>query len=163
MRLDHVWSMYAVECLGDPSAPPVALSPMETLGLLFDWHPHFTPRMPAIEMVRHNAAFDEEADGALCALATNGDFETWEQISAGAWRVLSNRLIYAETVCLLNERNGTVVMTRLPKGLTPQQQSITAGLQFLLGGARSIEPRLLAKWRREPPGLLPASTLLRRQ
>ncbi len=52
--------------------------------------------------VEYNDAFDDEADAMLLRLAATESAGDWDSANAGAWKVLSERLLYSETVLLLS-------------------------------------------------------------
>ena len=126
---------------------PQSFDPEQTAMLLYESAFLFTARQASIKATPFDPVFDDEADGALIWLARFDNFDLWDQMSAGGWRVMYERFTYAITVAGANAVAGTSVMTRLPVGLDRQSQARAALLQFLLGGARNIDPRLLAKHR----------------
>lgn len=165
MELSEIWLWYCGERFPGleemPAPEPVA--PMDALGLFFDLFPMFTARSSAIRSTRYDPAFDEEADGALAHMARFDSFDGWERMSAGAWRVMNERLLYAATVATANEAAANPVIAHLPAGLDRQSRARALMLMFLLGGARTIDRRLLPA---KPDGSLPefpANTRLRRQ
>ena len=155
MDLGEVWMEYCFEAIGRPAKAPALrpLAPMEVVERLFDFHPLFTARPDIINAAPYSTVFDEDADAALLALARDDDLASWETLSAGGWRVLLERLIYSEVVVIANQVAGTLVIARLPPGLTRQQEARTLLLQFLLGGGRTIDRRLLPA---QAPGRAPA-------
>ena len=159
MELRDAWLLYCEQKFPDAEylPDPEAFSPKETAMLLYEAGYLFTPRMAAINATPYDTLFDEEADGALIWLARFDNFELWDKMSAGGWRVMYERFSYAIVVAGANAAAGTEVMTRLPQGLDHQSQCRAAMLQFLLGGARTIDPRLLEKHKLE--GLPPTASL----
>lgn len=159
MELRDAWLLYCEQKFPDAEylPDPEAFSPEETAMLLYETGYLFTPRMAAIKATPYDTHFDEEADGALIWLARFDNFELWDKMSAGGWRVMYERFSYAIVVAGANAAAGTEVMTRLPQGLDHQSQCRAAMLQFLLGGARTIDPRLLEKHKHE--GLPPTASL----
>lgn len=164
MELSEVWIWYASERLGPRArtAEPRPISPWKGVELMFGWHPVLQPYADFAKAVSYDTSFDEEADNALCGLARSDSFATWNRLTAGAWRVLWERLAYAEAVMLANEVAGERVITHLPRGLDWQSRSRALGLQFLLGGAKTIDRRLLASTAPGALPTLPASTSSRR-
>ena len=165
MDLSEIWLAYCADRLGPAieDAEAIAIAPWRGVELLFRWHPLFVDKTDAIAAVPYAQSFDDEADFALVMLARDDAFDAFQTRSAGAWRVLYERLVFAETVLLVNEVRLNAVIGRLPVGLAEEQQSRALGLMFLLGGARTIDRRLLP---RSKPGTLPsfpASTSLRLQ
>ncbi|MFC2254876.1 hypothetical protein ACETRX_35140 [Labrys portucalensis] len=164
MELREIWIAYCEQQLGDraASAAPVIISPKKAMALLWNFNALFTPRVAAITATAFSTQFDEEADGALAMLARTDSFASWERMSAGAWRVLYERHLYTLVVMDANAALSEPVISRLPSGLTRQSQARALLLQFLLGGARSIDRQLLPL---SKPGTLPAfpaNTSLRR-
>lgn len=155
MDLGKVWMEYCFEAIGRPPKPPALrpLTPWEVVERLFDFHPLFAPRHEEISATPYSTAFDDAADAALLTLARDDDLSSWEALSAGAWRVLMERLVYSEVVAIANVLAGTPVIARLPPGLTRQQEGRALLLQFLLGGGRSIDRKLLPT---PAPGAAPA-------
>lgn len=151
MELGKIWQWYYEQRLPEdaplPSLMPV--TPWQAIGHFFDAMPLFTGRIGAIRSTAYNTAFDDEADGALASLAINDSFAEWDMLSAGAWRVLYERLVYAMVVAAANEAQGNPVIARHPEGFDRQTRSRALLLEFLLGGARTIDPRLLEKHGRE--------------
>jgi hypothetical protein len=165
MDLGNIWTVYCEDRLGSAieTARPVPVTPWRGIELTWTWHPMFVAKFDVLQDVPYSTAFDEEADIALMALAMRNSFDAMDGTSAGAWRVLYERLSYTQVVMLANEAAKKPVISRLPEGLSETEQAIAIGLQFLLGGARTIDRRLLPK---SKPGKLPpfpASTSLRRQ
>lgn len=154
MELSDVWIWYCEERFpNEEDLPkPEPVTPRQALELFFDLHPMFTERNDAIKLVAYNTAFDGEADGALAHLARFDTFDGWNEMSAGAWRVISERLLYAETVAAANEAHGEPVIAHLPVGLDRKSRARALLLMFLLGGARTIDRRLLPE---RPDGSLP--------
>lgn len=164
MKLSEIWIWYCEQRLGSlPKRGAAALSPDEVLQAFWTVHPHFTGRMDAIKAAPYSTDFDEEADGALSALAATDSFDTWDGLSVGAWRVLYERLAYCEVVVLANVAAGTEVIDHLPPGLNRQSTERALLLRYLLGHGRTIDRRLLP---RSQPGKLPpfpVSATFRRQ
>lgn len=164
MELSQAWVWYCLDRLGtNELPPPEELGPWQVLELLFDFVPLFHARHQAIAATRYDDAFDEEADGALALVAMSDTFSGWDELTAGAWRVLAERWTYAGTVAAANAAMNNPVIGHLPIGLDRQSRARAVLLQFLLGGARTIDRRLL---RPMPDGSLPefpAATRLRRQ
>lgn len=149
--LKDAWWAYCADRFPDLAEmpDPLPVSPREAAMLLFEAGFMFTARMGAIKATPYSPAFDEEADGALAYLANLDDLDGWDRMSAGAWRVMFERYVYAQVVCGANAVARTPVIAHLPRGLDRQSQSRALLLQFLLGGARTIDPRLLEKHSRE--------------
>lgn len=166
MGLSDAWMAYCEEKLpeGSLEAPLTELvSPWRAIELFFDFMPMFTARHDAMSATRYDTVFDKEADGALAQLAVADTLSGWEELTAGAWRVLAERFTYAAVVCMANEAAGEPVIASLPKGLDRQSQARALLLMFLLGGARTIDRRVLpAKLDGSLPEF-PANTSLRRQ
>lgn len=151
------------ELNGADSADAVKLTPWQTLELLWVFHPLFTPRWDGLQATSYSEAFDREADEALLRLAERDSLDHWEDLSAGAWRVLWERLAFLEVVILANEAAGTKVFTGVPRSLDNLSRSRMLLLTFLLGPARTIDRDVLP---RSEPGTaprFPSSTPLRRQ
>lgn len=165
MELKDVWIAYCEDRLGAAAetAVPLRLSPDDGMRLLFDWGQLFTARMEALGAVSYDIAFDAEADSALCMLARDDSFAAFDAMSAGAWRVMYERWSWAMVVMMTNKMEDTPVIGGLPSGLADNQRTRAFGLQFLLGGARTIDPRLLEKARRTGSLRIPGSLSLRRQ
>lgn len=140
MDLQEVALWYAEDRLGHPPDPRrrAELSPEEVLKLLWDFHPLFTPRYDAIRATAYDDAFDEEADMALVQLARTDDLSSWDGLTAGAWRVLAERLLYLETVAATNLAAGTKVFTSIPRGLDRRSRGRFVLVLLLLGAARTI-------------------------
>lgn len=165
MELEDIWLWYCEQRLGQPKERPdiEALEASEVLELLWTLHPLFTARSEAIAATPFSDAFNDEADGALAQMAIANSFKGWDRISAGAWRVLYERLVFCETVIILNQAQGDGFTTRLPAGLDQEDQMRALLLKLLLGEGRSIDRRLLARSPRGRAPSFPASTSLRRQ
>ncbi|NNV23918.1 hypothetical protein EHE22_26580 [Ochrobactrum pseudogrignonense] len=161
MKLSEIWMWYCAERFPSETELPAMepVSPWDAVELFFDLHPLFTARYDAIKLVPYDTAFDDEVDGALAHMARFDTFDGWDKMSAGAWRVMSERLSYAEAVVLANEAHKEPAIAHLPIGLDRQSRARALLLMFLLGGARSIDRRLLPK---QPDGSLPSfpATLL---
>lgn len=125
--------------------PPVPVEPWEAVELFFDLHPMFTARFDVINSVAYDPNFDGEADEALLDLARTNSFDGWQNMSAGAWRVMAARFTYMETVAAGNAAAGTEVMFHLPAGLGRESKTRALLIAFLLGDARTIPPKLLPK------------------
>ncbi|NVM42017.1 hypothetical protein HWX16_16940 [Ochrobactrum intermedium] len=146
MELNEVWLVYANKHMLSNAAdlPPIEFTASETLRCFFDVHPMFTGRWDAIMSVSFNAAFEEEADMGLVQLAATNSFKDWERLSAGAWRVINERMMYSEVVLSLTmAREPKSIMDRLPQGLGSDQQTIALLLKYLLGHGRTIDRRVL--------------------
>lgn len=142
-----------------PLPPMQDFSPEDTALLLYENAFLFTARHEAINAVPYDAAFDEEADGALIALARFDNFDLWDEMSASGWRVMLERWTYAMVVAGANAVAKNPVMIRLPQGLDHARQARAALIMLLTGGARTIDPRLLARHAREGlPRPTPAAT-----
>ena len=165
MELSRVWIGYCEKRLGPAagSAATVSLSPKDTHALLYEWNGLFTGRASTLLDIPYSTAFDDEADAALCEVARLDNFRTWDRLSAGAWRNLLERLTYAQGVALANEMAGTDFIAWLPSGLSRRERSRAVGLQFLLGGARTIDPKWLSDRGHGAQTAFPASTSLRPQ
>ena len=151
MDLREAWTLYCEQKFPDPeNLPPLdPLSPRETAMLLFENSFLFAARHDRITATPYDKVFDEEADGSLIWLAQFDNFELWDKMSAGGWRVMYERYVYAQVVAMANAAAKEPVMTRIPRGLDPQSQARTVLLQLLLGGARTIDPRLLERHRHQ--------------
>jgi hypothetical protein len=168
MDLGYVAQMYAEARLGRPltrldAEQAEALSPRQTFELLWEIALEFTPRMDAINATPYSTDFDLEADNALIAMAKSDSFEAWDTLSAGAWRVLYERLAYLLVVVLANEAAGKQRFTRVPPDLDVPSKAKMVFLTFLLTFARTVDRQLL---RQSPPGsapVLPGAMTLRRQ
>lgn len=156
---------YAERHLGRAPEPASAekVSPAAALELLWEFHPLFTPRMPAIEATPYSTSFDREADNALLRMAETDSFDAWEGLSAGAWRVLQERLTYVETVAVVNEAKGTGVFTSVPSGLARQQKARFVLLLQLLGPGRTVDRQLLSRSKPGSASAFPSGQTLRRQ
>jgi len=165
MELSRVWVTYCEKRLGPAAdkATTVAISPKDTHELLYEWNGLFTRRASTLLEVPYSTEFDDEADAALCEAARVDNFRSWERLSAGAWRNLLERLTYAQGVALTNEMAGTDFIAWLPSGLSRRERSRAVGLQYLLGGARTIDPKWLSDKGRGAQTTFPASTSLRPQ
>lgn len=165
MELEDVWTWYCWQRLGEPVERPQMepLTPEAGLKLLWEFHPLFTPRMDAIRATAYSDAFDDQADAALAALARDNDLASWNELDAGTWRVLYERLAYSETVMVVNMLAGTPSIGRLPRGLDDASRSRAVLLQFLLGGGRSIDRRLLPRSTAGSAPAFPAVSSLRQQ
>lgn len=164
MELKDIWWWYCEQRFPDiDMPPPKPISPHDALSLLFDLFPMFTARSDIIDATRYNTSYDAEADAALAYLAQHNSFAAWDQMSAGAWRIINERLIYTAVVFAANEAARNPVIAHHPIGLDRQSSARALMLEFLLGGARIIDRKLL---REKPDGSLPefpASTIVRPQ
>jgi hypothetical protein len=120
-------------------------------------------RFDVIRATPYSEDFDEEADGALAALAITDSFESWEDITAGAWRVLLDRMRQAIIVIEAAGMSGEPVIDTLPRGLPREARRQALVLKWLLVHSRSIDRKLLPL--SEPPALpsFPPTTPIRRQ
>ena len=168
MDLRDVAQWYAERRLGRAlssrdAADAVRLTPWQTLEALWVFHPLFTPRWDAIEATPYSETFDAEADEALVLLAKVDSFDHWDGLSAGAWRVLFERLAFLEVVILANEAEGAKVFTGVPRALDQRSRSRMLLLTFLLGPARTIDRGVLPKSDPGKAPKFPSSMPLRRQ
>lgn len=145
MREIALW--YAEARLGRAPDPRrrTSLSPEEVLQLLWEFHPLFTPRSDAFSATPYAEAFMSEADTALVWLARTDDFASWDGLSAGAWRVLAERLSYLEAIVARAWLEGAKVFTSVPRGLDRRSKGRFVLLLLLLGEARTIPPSLLER------------------
>lgn len=145
MELNEIWYWYCEQRFPHekelPKPEPVA--PWDALDLLFDLHPMFTARYDIINSVPYDMVFDGEVDGALCQLAQLNSFDGWDEMSAGAWRVMSERLLWSETVIAVNAAQDKQVIAHLPVGLDRQSSARALMIMYLLGGGRTIDPKML--------------------
>lgn len=155
---------YAERHLGRTPDPSSAekISPAAALELLWEFHPLFTPRMPAIEATPYSTSFDAEADGALVRMAETESFDAWESLSAGAWRVLQERLTYVEIAAAVNDLKGTEVFTLVPSGLAREQQARVVLLILLLSEGKTIDRRVLPLSKPGTAPTFPAGQTLRK-
>lgn len=164
MEMSEIWMWYCGEMFPGREMPaPEPISPWRVVELFFDFHPMFTARFDAIRATRYSTAFDDEADRALMHMARHDTMDGWERMTAGAWRVMYERLAYCEIVALANEAAKKPFIAHLPVGLDRQSQGRALLLMFLLGHGRTIDRRLLPQ---SPDGSLPAfpsTSLLQRQ
>jgi hypothetical protein len=79
------------------------------------------------------SAFEGDADMALARLAESGDFGVWEDLNAGTWAVLSDRLMWSATVLALAMGSEDGIKMMLPRG-APEDVRQLATLLWLLGG-----------------------------
>ncbi len=154
MKLSEVWLAYCETRFPNEASlpPPEPLAPWDAIELFFDLHPMFTAQYDIINSVPFDTSFDEEADGALCQLAMVDSFDGWDAMSAGAWRVMSERLLWSQTVLAVNAARETEVIAHLPIGLDRQSKARALMLMYLFGGGRSIDSRML---RERPDGRFP--------
>lgn len=89
-------------------------------------------------------AFDEEADRALEKLAATGAFSAWDNISAGAWAALADRMAWSLTCLQLPIEPTRAFKMGLPKD-APEDVREMATLLWLLGGPGRRPPE---QWRR---------------
>lgn len=157
MELKHAWMWYCQERFPDPNANPAPepVSPMQALSLLSDLQPMFTARIDMIEATPYNTAFDNEADNMLLHLARFDDLSAWENGSAGAWRVLTERLRLSVSMLRLDELDGKKVIGQLPSGLDRRSKA-RAVMLVQLGNRRSdVPPEWLPKQGHEQPAAIP--------
>ena len=163
MELSEIWLAYVNQHMAADAGkvPPLEFTASQTLERLFDLHPIFTARWDAMMSVKYNDAFDEEADNALANLAMTDSFVAWEQLSAGTWRVLVERLQYCEVVLAANMAVvPNSISNRLPIGLTRDQEARALLLRYLLGQGRTIDRQILpVKERRTFIALSPSQAL----
>lgn len=166
MEMDEAWIWYVGQHVpkGALTRPPTEFIALQTLESFFDLHPMFTMRWDAINATPYSTEFDEIVDGALAQMAMADHFDGWEELPAGAWRVLAERLLYSEAVlAAMWAKEPETVIDRLPAGLSPERQSKALLLKYLLGSGRTIDRQML---RAKPDGSLPsfpAMQTLRRQ
>ncbi len=155
MELDEIWLWYCEHRLGKEleNIPPETFSPDDVLERLWVFLPMFTGRHDAIEATKYSKRFDGEADGALSYLATENETDGWDKMSAGAWRVLQERLTYCLIVICANKYEKVDVIDRLPAGLDRKEQSNALLLKYLLGHGRTVDRKVLPV---SKPGTAPA-------
>ena len=163
--MNQILISYCEERLGELADPTavVNFSPDKVLERLWVFLPMFTARNDAIKATVYSEAFDDEADDALARLAKDNGTASWDEMSAGAWRVMQERLAYCLVVINKSKAENVEVMTYLPPGLDRTEQSNALLLMYLLGPARTIDRQLLPL---SPPGCppsFPADTKLRKQ
>jgi hypothetical protein len=166
MELHEIWLWYVNEHISelDAKALPVKFTASGTMEKFFDLHPMFTARWDAITAVAFNEAFDDEADGALAECAISDSFAGWEALSAGGWRVLSDRLLYCELVLSVQwAREPETIIDRLPRGLSADRQTKALLLKYLLGHGRTIDRHVLPIKQTNTFPAVPATLTLRRQ
>ena len=166
MELNEIWLWYVNEhtVANAAARPSLEFRAWDTLERFFDLHPMITARYDAINTTRYSMEFDNVADGALAQMAMSDSFAGWEELPAGGWRVISERLLYSEVVLgvMAAKEQGTVI-DRLPLGLTKERQAKALLLKYLLGHGRTIDRKVLPT---RPDGSLPefpAAQTLRRQ
>jgi hypothetical protein len=113
--------------LDDLTAMPV--SGWRAVEALWPLNSKFKKNIHQIRSLPFDVTFCKEADAAIECLATK-PFSSWDNLSAGAWRVLLERHQQAITVCLANELSKNPVMP-LPEGLSPDQETVAVAI-FLL-------------------------------
>lgn len=166
MSLSSVWLWYCEQHLSAAQLGAQrtrALSPDEVMEAFWTFHPLFIGRLDVIKATPYSKQFDVTADGALGAMAMTDSFASWEEMPAGAWRVLYERFVYCSTVVAANMAAGTPVIDQVPAGLAPEKTARALLLRYLLGHGRTIDRRVLPL---SAPGTLPpfpASIPIRRQ
>jgi hypothetical protein len=143
MELSRAWIAYCEDRLPNGAGRSITLDPEEQLSLLYDHAGLFTPRMPMIRATRFAAAFDDEADRALLELSRHDSFEGFDRMTAGGWRVMYDRFLYACVVLAAVMASGRPVMMTLPDGLDRPVLARAFLLRLLLGPARSIDRAML--------------------
>lgn len=113
-------------------ATPGAVSGWNAVEILWPLNEVFRPRLPHICTVAYRPQFETEADDAIKSAAFAGNCDGWEGLSAGAWRVLLERYLQAQTVALANEAAGNHLMV-LPLGLSARGQRGAVMLYLLHG------------------------------
>jgi hypothetical protein len=165
MQRNEVWLAYVNDRIKPKHVdrPPVELRAWQTLALFFDLHRLFTERWDAISATPYSVEFDDEADLALLQLAATDKMSGWEQLSAGAWRVLAERLLYCEVVlAAMGAQEPEAIMDRLPQGLKAGQQAHALLLKYLLGHGRTIDRQVLPLRQDERLPTFPSSQSLRK-
>lgn len=152
--LREVWIVYCEERLGRPldETEPQAIAPWRGIELLWRFNGMFSERSEMLKSVEFDERFDPHADGALCQMAKDDGFAAWDRLNAGGWRILYERHIYALTVMAANAASREPVISHLPAELDDERLARALWLQFLLGGARRIDRRLVPK---SMPGDIP--------
>jgi len=166
MELSEVWLQYVNDHL-DPALakkPPLEFTAWQTIERFFEIHPMLTARWDALAGTPFNAEFDEVADMALVQVAATDSFASWDNLVVGAWRVISDRLMYCEIVLgVTAAREPKGVMARLPQGLERNRQTKALLLKYLLGHGRTIDRRVLPIEHKRSPQAFPATQTLRKQ
>ncbi len=155
MELSGVWLWYCEQHLSPDALAAqrtVALSPDDVMEAFFTFHPLFSGRLDAIRATPYSTDFDESADEALAQMAMSDSFESWEELTAGTWRVLYERFLYCSVVVAANMAAGRTSMDRIPLGLSSQAAPRALLLRYLLGHGRNIDRQVLPQ---SSPGTAP--------
>lgn len=164
MELSEIWLWYCEQHIPAIAMPGAeGLSPEKVLEDFWTFHPLFSGRSDVISATPYSTDFDEAADEALARMAMEDSFASWDGISAGAWRVLHERLVYCSVVVSANLVAGSEVIVHLPSGLSPKVRARALLLRYLLGHGRTIDRRLLPKSLRGSAQPFPVSAPIRRQ
>lgn len=148
MELNEIWLWYVNEHVEPKNVnkPAQEFRATDVLERLWDFHSFFSPRFDLIKATKYDEAFIENADGALANLAMKNSMDDWETLNAGTLRVLSERLLYTETVlAVMMVKEPETITDGLPQGLSQIVQSRALLLKYLLGHARKIDRRVFPK------------------
>lgn len=131
----ELFRTFAEGILGRPleSVRPSQLSGWQGVEALWPLNARFTLAIERIRSLSYDASFEIEADAAIERLLADLD-ATWDDLSAGAWRVLLERQQQAIMVALANELAGNPLMP-IPPGFSPAQTTTAVAL-FLLHGMK---------------------------
>jgi len=165
MSLDEIWLAYVNSHMDENAATTDAVEfrASQTLELFFDTHSLFSKRWGAIQATAFNAEFDGLADDALARVSMDDSFASWEQLPAGVWRVISDRLMYCEICLSVVMAQDDRVTDHLPQGLRKDQQLKALLLKYLLGHGRTIDRHVLPEQVCEQSSTFPSQLPLRPQ
>jgi hypothetical protein len=96
---------------------PVPISGWQAVEALWPLNERFRPQVHQIRALPYLAAYEDEADAAIAALALNRPGADWSGLSGEAWRVLLERQQQILTVAVANEVAGNTKFMSIPSGL----------------------------------------------
>lgn len=159
MKNFDLFRIFAERILGRPleSVEPQFMTGWQAVEALWPLNERFRPRIVRIRTLAYDAAFEKEADSAIESLV-NDTAASWDDVSAGAWRVLLERQQQAITVALVNELAGNPVML-IPAGFSDIQRTVAAAISQLHGMELPFPPEDRSGFV-VPPGCAPESLRL---
>ncbi len=130
-----LFQAFAESVLGKPldTVRPIHLSGWQCVEALWPLNQRFHAAIERIRSLPYDATFEPEADGAIERLIDDAN-AGWDDLAAGAWRVLLERQQQALVVALANEVQGNPLMP-IPPGFSPEQTTVAVAL-FLLHGMK---------------------------
>lgn len=130
MNLD-ICRQFMEHHIGHPieSSEIVYLTAKEVLETIWPINETFRPNLETIRSIPYDSSFESEADEAIISFIYHPEFETWDDLSDGAWRVLLERHMQAILVVKINEMADDPLIP-IPEDL-PESAWLGASMLFL--------------------------------